>query len=278
MKQRLDIFLVENSYVKSRNLAQELIKNNKVLVNGIAISKAAYLVSNQDKIELIKDQIGKYVSRGGLKLEHALNSFKFSPKGLVALDIGASTGGFSDCLLQFGAKKVIALDVGINQLDPSLRGNKKITVLEKTNFRSFDFINLDTKVDLVVIDVSFISLTLILDNLVTNFKKYGFENISIIALIKPEFELSKKELNKAGVVRSRNLEKAAIVKVLEFSEKIGIKLLNIINSPLIGAKGGNREYLGLFQYNLALKNGKITTEVDFDKLGLGDRDDTTNNN
>ena len=278
MKQRLDIFLVENSYVKSRNLAQELIKNSKVLVNGIAIIKVAYLVSNQDKIELIKDQIGKYVSRGGLKLEHALNSFKFSPKGLVALDIGASTGGFSDCLLQFGAKKVIALDVGINQLDPSLRGNKKITVLEKTNFRSFDFINLDTKVDLVVIDVSFISLTLILDNLVKNSKKYDYENISIIALIKPEFELSKKELNKAGVVRSRNLEKAAIVKVLEFSEKIGIKLLNIINSPLVGAKGGNREYLGLFQYNSALKNGKITTEVDFNKLGLGDRDDTTNNN
>ena len=181
---RLDTLMAEKKLVRSRSVATDLIKNNLVKVNGVIINKPAKDFPTETIIEIL--ELPKYVGRGGLKLEKALEEFEISPNGLVVLDVGSSTGGFTDCLLQKGAKKVYAVDVGTDQLSETLKKSPRIVSMEKTDIRNIK--TLPEKPDLAVIDASFISLELILENVASLLK----ENGKIIALIKPQFETQKK--------------------------------------------------------------------------------------
>ena len=255
MSKRLDIYLVEHHYFKSRNLAQRAIKNEKVKVNDKIVTNKNYQVKENDEIELINDELS-FVSRGGYKLYKALNYFNIDVSNYICLDIGASTGGFSDCLLKHSAKKVYALDVGSNQLDESLRNDPRIISMEQTNFRYLNPNTLKDKIDLCVIDVSFISLYHIFEVLST-FKE---ENLEVITLIKPQFETIRKNLNKHGVVKDKDVHYQILDHVCGFIKEFGFHLIDITFSPIQGEKSGNIEYLGYFNRNIETK------KVDFKKV------------
>ncbi len=239
-RERIDKLLVEKGLVPSREKARALIMAGKVFVNGKPVSKAGEKVDAASRIE-IKGQM-RYVSRGGYKLEKALKSFKVSPEGAVCLDIGASTGGFTDCLLQHGAKKVYAVDVGTGQLDYKLRKDPRVISYEKTDARSLSKDHIPEKVDILTADVSFISLEKVLPNAVKFLKKDGLA----IVLVKPQFELSPKEVKK-GVVRDHELHKKAVEKVAEFARKeLKLSVLDITKSSPKGPKG-NEEFLLLLK-------------------------------
>ena len=196
MKERLDVLLVKLGYYETRNKAQNAIESNDIKVNGNIINTSSYKVNEDCKIEVISNSL-PYVSRGGLKLEKALKVFEIDLKNKIILDIGASTGGFTDCSLQNGAEKVYALDVGENQLHESLRTNNKVVSLEKTNFRTIDIEEYKKyQIDVIVVDVSFISLSYIFENA----SKIIDKDKIVIALIKPQFETSKKEHNNKAFV------------------------------------------------------------------------------
>jgi len=234
MRLRLDLELVSRGLAKSRNQAQTLIKDGKVLLNGTIVTKSNTDVASNDKIELT-ERI-KYVSRGGLKLEKALAHFKINVKNKIAVDIGSSTGGFTDCLLQNGAKKVFAIDVGTEQLDISLRNNKKVIVMEQTDIRKA---KIDDLADIAVIDTSFISLEYILPEAIRLTKNKA----DIIALIKPQFEVGPEHINrKNGVVKGDDAREQAIQKVRRAGETLGLRASPVIESPIHGGDG-NIEYL-----------------------------------
>jgi len=235
---RLDTLIIEKKLTRSRSVASELIKKGLVKVNGKIIIKPSTKFSEGVVIEIIEQP--KYVSRGGLKLEKALIEFKINPKDLIVLDIGSSTGGFTDCLLQNSAKKVYAVDVGTDQFDPKLKNDPRIILMEKTDIRKIDL--LPEKPDLAVIDVSFISLELILKKVIDLLSP----NAKIIALIKPQFETNKKDKNKSGVVKNDKLRKDSVEKIKNYASKIGLGVLKIIDSPLLGG-AGNKEYFILLQ-------------------------------
>lgn len=237
---RLDILITERRLVKSRSIALDLIRKGKVLVNGEIISKASkdFTDSPDLKIEILEQP--KYVGRGGLKLEHALKEFKINPAGLTCLDVGSSTGGFTDCLLQQGAAKVIAVDVGTVQFDTELKKDSRIILMEQTDIRNVK--NLPDKIDLAVIDVSFISLELILESV----KKLLKTNGQIIALVKPQFETQKEDKNKSGIVKTDEIREKVIEKIRNFCNEIGLETLGVIESPILGGSG-NKEYLILLQ-------------------------------
>ena len=254
-KVRLDLYLVEHNYVPSRSKASEMIKNNKVFVNNKLVNKLSFEVDEIDIISISENDILKYVSRGGLKLEKAINEFSLNLDGLTILDIGASTGGFTDCALQNNAKKVYALDVGNNQLHESLLNNDKVINLENTNFKDINKDLVNEKIDLYVCDVSFISIMQILKKL----KEFD-ENFSIVILFKPQFEVGKNNLNKNGVAKNPNV----IIKALnEFAYNLKLMNIGIINatfSPIKGHKEGNIEYL------FYLKNNEKGKQFDFEKI------------
>ena len=233
---RLDLLITERKLVKSRNIATELIKEGKVLINGQIINKPAkdFTDSPDLKIEILEQP--KYVGRGGLKLEKALLEFKINPTDLICLDVGSSTGGFTDCLLSNGAKKVYAVDVGTEQFDSELRKNPKIILMEQTDIR--DVKNLPDSIDLAVIDVSFISLELILPAVKSLLNKNGL----IIALIKPQFETKKEDKNKSGIVRTDEIREQVLENIKNYCQKINLEILGIIESPILGGSG-NKEYL-----------------------------------
>ena len=206
MKKRLDVLIFEKGLAESRSKAQALVMEGTVLVNGKKITKAGTPVSEEDIIEIEKQN--PYVSRGGLKLESVLNLFSIDFTDKVCIDIGASTGGFTDCMLQHGAKKVYAVDVGTAQLHYKLRNDKRVVNIENVNFRYFDKSLLKDEIDIITIDVSFISLDKILPLASEIISKEGF----IVAMIKPQFELEPSEINK-GVVRDENLRQKAINKI-----------------------------------------------------------------
>ena len=237
---RLDILITERKLVKSRNVAIDLIKKGFVKVAGEIITKAAkdYLDLPDLKIEILEQP--KYVGRGGLKLEKALTEFKIIPTDLICLDVGSSTGGFTDCLLQHGAKKVYAVDVGTDQLDETLKNNPQVISLEQTDIRNIK--NLDEKIDLAVIDVSFISLEAILPATVNLLKKEG----KIIALVKPQFETPKEAKNKNGIVKTAEIREQVLENIKNYCQKIGLKILGKTDSPILGGSG-NKEYLILLQ-------------------------------
>ena len=235
---RLDIFLVQNGLIASRTKAKEIIENGIVFLNGKPILKPAFDVGDTDQIDIKKDDICPYVSRGGLKLDHALKSFQISVQDKICLDIGASTGGFTDCMLQNGASHVYALDCGKDQMHHSLLFDKRITLLEGYNAKYLNPKDFPVLPTFVSIDVSFISQTLILPTLY-NLLPYGSE---IVSLIKPQFELTKASLSKKGVVKSEKDRLCAIERVSETIVSLGFTKGNIINSPILGGEG-NVEYL-----------------------------------
>ena len=244
MKERLDVFLVKKGLYATRNKAQNAIENNDIKVNEKIIDSVSYKVDEDCKIEIVSNSL-PYVSRGGLKLEKAIKEFNLDLKNKVILDIGASTGGFTDCSLQNGSKKVYALDVGENQLHESLKNNEKVVSLEKTNFRSIDIdVFKEYSIDLIVVDVSFISLSYIFENA----SKILKENKCMMALIKPQFETKRNEHNKNGVVNNPKIHFEVIKNVIESANKQNLYLNKLSHSPIRGDKSGNIEYLGLFTF------------------------------
>lgn len=230
---RLDAILTERNLVRSRRVARSLIKDGKVKVNGEVIKKQGKRFDSN--IEVVITDLPKYVSRAGYKLEHALKEFNVSPKDKVALDVGASTGGFTDCLLQAGAKKVYAIEVGTAQLADELREDTRIVSMEDTDIR--DIKKIPETIDLAVIDVSFISLTLVIPQ-VTKLISPGAD---IIALIKPQFEVHK-SYRKGGVIKNADLHAEAVKKIRSYASETGLKVLKTTESPIKGS-AGNQEFL-----------------------------------
>lgn len=235
---RLDVALVQRGLVPSRERAQEAIDASLVRVNGTVVTKAAKKVGEADQVELLGDPIG-FVGRGGLKLEGALDRFSIDPAGLVCLDIGASTGGFTDCLLQRGARLVYAVDVGRDQLHPSLRQEPRVVAMEGTDIRTVK--SLPELPSLIAIDVSFISLTLVLPAAVDLLAPGG----RIIALIKPQFEVGPGGVGKNGIVRDPRQHQRAVDRVLGAATGLGLRAGPVIESPVLGTEG-NREFLTCF--------------------------------
>ena len=245
MKERLDVYLVKNGYYSTRNKAQMAIEGNDVKVNDKIINSPSFRIGDDNKIEIVSVSL-PYVSRGGLKLEKALKVFNIDLNDKIVLDIGASTGGFSDCALQNGAKKIYALDVGENQLHESLKNIQNIISLEKTNFRNINVEEFKKyNIDVIVVDVSFISLSYIFENA----SKIIENNKCIIALIKPQFETAKKEHNKNGVVNNPKIHFQVIKNSIVYANKYNLHLNKLDFSPIKGDKSGNIEYLGLFSFN-----------------------------
>lgn len=233
---RLDSEMVNRHIVKSRNVANQLIKEEKVFVNQAMISKPSFTVNDDDIIE-VRGDMPKYVGRGGLKLEKAIQEFNIDLSDKLCIDIGASTGGFTDCMLQNGARLVYAVDVGKNQLDKELQEDKRIVSLEDTDARKAAEI-ITEKADFISVDVSFISLKLILPEV----KKLLKQNGQAVALIKPQFEVGKGGLGKHGVVKDDKLRINAVNEIKSFARQIGFTVGETIESPITGGNG-NIEYL-----------------------------------
>ncbi len=236
-KERLDKILVEKGLVQSRDRARSLILAGSVIVNDVVVDKAGTKVPVSAEFRLRGDDI-PFVSRGGLKLQKSLQVFPINVKQRTAIDVGASTGGFTDCLLQHGAEKVYAVDVGYGQLAWSLRSDPRVVNLERTNIRNLTSEQLLDLPDLAVIDASFISLEKVLPPTIRLLKKPA----DIIALIKPQFEVGKGEVGKGGVVRDESLHDKVKQRIREFSEDIGCTVEGLEESPITGPKG-NREFL-----------------------------------
>jgi len=236
-KTRLDSFIVEKGFVKSRQRAKALIMAGKVLVNDVPVDKAGTLIIDDSNV-IVKQDNNPFVSRGGLKLEEALKCIPMSVKGFTCLDIGASTGGFTDCLLQYGAQKIYAVDVGYGQFDWSLRQDPKVVVIERTNIRHMPYDVINEKVDLVVADTSFISLKIVIPSA----QKFMRKDTQVLALIKPQFEAGKKNVGKGGVVKDPEIRKKVLQDLRSFFKEKGFKVNQVVPSPILGPKG-NKEYI-----------------------------------
>jgi 23S rRNA (cytidine1920-2'-O)/16S rRNA (cytidine1409-2'-O)-methyltransferase len=244
MKRRLDVLLVERGLVPSRERAQALIIAGVVLVNGERVQKAGTQLAEDADVTL-RQPDHPYVGRGGIKLAHALDTFAIEVEGRDALDIGASTGGFTDVLLRRGATKVVALDVGHGQLDWGLRNDPRVLVIERANARTLDPSDLPGPVDIVTIDVSFISLRIILP-VVPPLLEPG---ASVIALIKPQFEAGREDVGKGGIVRDPAIHSRVIDEVTAAATAVGWVRRGLEPSPIEGSEG-NREFLAWFQGQL----------------------------
>ncbi|MBT4286838.1 MAG: TlyA family RNA methyltransferase [Deltaproteobacteria bacterium] len=238
-KNRIDKILFERGLAPSRERAQAYIMSGNVLVNEVPVTKSGSKIDINATIR-IKGMDQPFVGRGGLKLEKAIEQFSLSIKHKIAMDVGASTGGFTDCLLQHGAVYVFAVDVGHNQLAWDIRQHPKVKDLEKTNFRNMPFSIIGTFVDIIVIDVSFISLTKIFNNCLNFLTQKG----DLIALIKPQFEAGKENINKGGFVSKENIKADVIASITKYAESVGFFCRNsVISSPIQGKKSGNQEFL-----------------------------------
>ncbi len=238
MKERLDVILVEQGYAPSREKAKAIIMSGNVFIDGQREDKAGSMF-DLTKVKLeVRGSSLKYVSRGGLKLEKAMNQFDLSLDGSVCMDIGASTGGFTDCMLQNGAVKVYSVDVGHGQLDWKLRSDERVVCMEKTNFRYMVRDDIQDDLDFASVDVSFISLTKILLPARNLLKDGG----KMVCLIKPQFEAGKEKVGKKGVVREKSVHEEVIHKVMDFADSIGFDILDLEYSPIKGPEG-NIEYL-----------------------------------
>ncbi len=238
MKERLDVLLVSGGYAESREKAKAIIMSGLVFIDGQREDKAGSMF-DPEKIHIeVKGSTLKYVSRGGLKLEKAMEQFDLSLEEKVCMDIGASTGGFTDCMLQNGAVKVFSVDVGHGQLAWKLRNDPRVVCMEKTNFRYVSLEQIGEQLDFASCDVSFISLTKILIPARNLLKNTG----QMVCLIKPQFEAGKEKVGKKGVVREPEIHKEVIEKVLDFADLIGFDILHLEYSPIKGPEG-NIEYL-----------------------------------
>ncbi len=235
VKKRIDILLVDRGLAPTRAKAQALIMAGTVLVDGQPATKPGKMVDEGAEV-LVKEKL-PYVSRGGLKLEGALKEFDIDVTGLVALDVGSSTGGFTDCLLQRSAKRVHAVDVGKGLIDWKLRNDSRVHIIEGRNIRELQEDELGEKVDIAVIDVSFISLKKVLPVVVRFLKSCG----TILALVKPQFEVGKGEVGKGGIVRDVEKQRRVVEELKEFARSMGLEVKGECTSPIKGAKG-NREF------------------------------------
>jgi 23S rRNA (cytidine1920-2'-O)/16S rRNA (cytidine1409-2'-O)-methyltransferase len=243
VKLRLDKLLVERGLAASRERAQALILAGKVLVNDQKLEKAGAQVEAEAALRLLGEDL-KYVSRGGLKLERGLEHWHIGVAGKVCLDVGASTGGFTDCLLQHGAARVIAIDTGYGQMDFKLRQDARVRLLEKTNARYVTAEAIAEKVELIVVDVAFISATLVLPAVVDAAFPSAAERAGrqAIVLVKPQFEAGREFVGKGGIVRDEAAQLAAVDKVKKSLVALGCSGTDVIESPILGAEG-NREFL-----------------------------------
>ena len=238
IKKRLDVLLTEQGYADTRSKAQAIIMSGLVYVDGQKADKPG--ISYEENVTLeVRGAVCPYVSRGGLKLEKALRNFGVNPEGYVCSDSGASTGGFTDCLLQQGARKVFAIDVGYGQLDWKIRSDERVVVMERTNIRYVTPEQLGEPLDLSVIDVSFISLKIVLPTIKTLLKPTG----QVLCLIKPQFEAGKEKVGKKGVVRDPATHKEVLDHFVALADELKFKILGLTFSPVKGPEG-NIEFLG----------------------------------
>lgn len=248
MKKRLDLYLVERGLAPSRQRAQALILSGNVLVNDEPVTKAGSPVA-EGAIVRVRGEDHPYVSRGGLKLKRALDELRISVTGRVALDVGASTGGFTEVLLLNGAEKVFAVDVGHNQLDWKLRSDSRVVVREKLNARDMPFDEIGRKVEVIVMDVSFISIEKILPNLV----QFATTETDWITLIKPQFEVGRENVGKGGIVTDETARLAVIDRITRFGETLGLRRIGLIGSPITGTDG-NKEFLAHWKLSTPSEN------------------------
>jgi len=241
MKERLDRLLLSREITDSREKAKALIMAGDILVDGIPVTKPGTMVDTSAAIEL-KGEI-PFVSRGGMKLDAALNHFRIDIEGMIVMDVGSSTGGFTDCLLKRGAKKVYCIDVGYGQMAWPLRMDQRVILLERTNIRYLERERIPDTVDFATIDVSFISLKKVIPRVREFVRKGG----GILALIKPQFEVGKGKVGKGGIIRDEDARQAAVRSVREYAEGIGLKTIGVFQSPIKGHKGN-------IEYFLYLKN------------------------
>jgi len=238
VKKRLDVLLTEQGYADSRSKAQAIIMSGQVYVNGQKADKPGVSYEETAQLE-VRGAVCPYVSRGGLKLEKALRDFGVKPVDYVCSDSGASTGGFTDCLLQQGAREVFAIDVGYGQLDWKIRSDERVVVMERTNIRYVTPEDLGEPLDLSVIDVSFISLKIVLPTIKTLLKPTG----QVLCLIKPQFEAGKAKVGKKGVVREKSTHKEVLDNFVALADELNFKILGLTFSPVKGPEG-NIEFLG----------------------------------
>jgi 23S rRNA (cytidine1920-2'-O)/16S rRNA (cytidine1409-2'-O)-methyltransferase len=246
LKERLDVLLVKLGYFESREKAKAAIMAGSVFADNQRCDKAGTPIKEDALIEVRQDPC-PYVGRGGLKLEKALDEFGISLEGCIAMDIGASTGGFTDCMLQKGAAKVYAIDVGYGQLDYKLRNDPRVVNIERTNIRYLDPATIEDSMDFISIDVSFISLKLVFPVASELLKEKG----QIVCLIKPQFEAGRSQVGKHGIVKDRSVHGEVIRKVIEYGEEYGLQAEGLTWSPIKGAKG-NIEYLLLLKKGSAI--------------------------
>lgn len=243
-KDRLDIVMVQKGIAASREKAKALINSGGVLVNDVVAAKPGQQIEYDADIKVTAQEL-KYVSRGGFKLEKALESFKIALNDRVCLDIGASTGGFTDCMLQNGAKKVFAVDVGTEQLAEKLKNDKRVVSREKLNIRYCGYSDFNEKIDFVSIDVSFISLTKILEAVkrITDGGRNGEEQpAEVVCLVKPQFEAGRENIGKHGIVKNPKVHKEVLKRVIAYAKETGFSVMGLDSSPIKGGDG-NIEYL-----------------------------------
>ena len=239
-KERLDRLLVTQGLVASREVAARTILAGGVIVDGAIVDKPAKLVPLDARIEIEKP--APYVSRSGEKLAAALEAFSIDPNGVIGLDVGCSTGGFTDCLLQRGAKRIYAVDVGYGQIDWKLRQDPRVVLLERTNIRHVDRTLVPEPIELAVIDVSFISLTLVMPSVVPLLRG----DATVVVLVKPQFEVGKGQVGTGGIVRDDAQREAVTKKVIDCGARLGLQVQGVLDSPVKGRKG-NREILVSFR-------------------------------
>lgn len=240
-KHRLDQWLVTRGQAPSREAAARMILAGEVKVNGVTVDKPAKAVAVDAQIEIVQ-HASRFVSRGGEKLEAALDAGSIDPRDAVCLDVGCSTGGFTDCLLQHGAARVYAVDVGYGQFDWRLRQDSRVVLIERTNIRYLEPSAIPERISLTVIDVSFISLTKVLPPVL----RFSTPGARVIALIKPQFEVGKGQVGRGGVVRDEAQRQEVLQRILRFAADAGLRTVTSVDSPIKGKKG-NQEYLAIFE-------------------------------
>lgn len=270
-KERLDVLLVKKGLASSREKAKAIIMSGIVFVDGQREDKAGSTFDEKQQI-IIKGKTLKYVSRGGLKLEKAMDNFGISLEGKVCMDVGASTGGFTDCMLQNGAIKVYSVDVGHGQLDWKLRNDERVVCMERTNMRYMTEDDIEEKASFVSIDVSFISLTKILPAVSRILETEG----QVVALIKPQFEAGREKVGKKGVVRDPKVHEEVIEKICDFASSNGFLLLHLDYSPIKGPEG-NIEYLLHMQKTAAAAEQNHHLRADIAKVVLASHQDLAKN-
>lgn len=243
-KERIDKLLVDRGIVQSRERARAMIMAGKVAVEGKRIDKPGVQVNGEARIQL-QGGDSSYVSRGGEKMEGALKAFGIDPKGMMVMDVGASTGGFTDCILQKGAEKVYAVDVGYGQLAWKLQKDARVINLERRNIRYLRREEVEEEIDLILIDTSFISIEKFLPHLLGFLKKGG----AVLGLLKPQFEVGRGEVGKGGVVKDKALHEKVIDRISQFSRELGLKILGVAESPLLGPKGNKEFFIYLKKEN-----------------------------